>query len=81
MEPTKREWWWEDAACRGEWELFDSLNLADHALAKRICARCPVFAGCVREVVEIQRTPGIVLVGTWAGILYGDKGNANRRVS
>lgn len=65
--------WWEIAACRGRWLLFDSTDERDHNLARSMCVTCPSFIECRTEVERIKATPGIDLVGTWAGELYGAK--------
>lgn len=70
--------WWDDAACLGQWYLFDSTFHDDHRVAKRICQGCPVYADCLQEVVRIRadRRP---LVGTWAGILFGARVRQHKR--
>lgn len=73
----------KDAACIGEWYVFDSLDLADHAFAKTLCARCPAILPC-RALLREQQAAAKGLVGqgggahgTWAGRLVG-KSNTTR---
>lgn len=77
---ARTDWWWERARCAGDWELFDSTNAFDHRKARQVCTTCPVFAACHEEMLELLATPEATLVGTWAGILFSDKGHPNRRV-
>jgi hypothetical protein len=71
--PVPDNHWVLRAACRGEWNLFDSVervNGEDHypheADAKAICSRCPVQKECnlagENEVTNI-----------WAGEIKGGK--------
>lgn len=64
----------ENAACKGQHELFDSVDLADHEEAAAICATCPARLACLQELHKLtiyadpnQGGP----VGTWAGQLIG----------
>jgi hypothetical protein len=62
------------ALCAGKADLFESTAPADHAAAKALCARCPIFIQCQTILQDTQRTwPGGPR-GTWAGQLLGLKG-------
>lgn len=62
-----------DAACKGLWQLFDSIKPTDHLAAKTICANCPALIACQRHTLAVRETSR--LTGTWAGQLYGVRGS------
>lgn len=74
----------EGAACRGQSALFDSTSVADHRLAREICASCPVLRDCaillrkVQEETAGTKHAGGGPIGTWAGKLVGKHGNRDR---
>jgi WhiB family redox-sensing transcriptional regulator len=61
--------WWDDARCRaGDGSLTDvffSEELQDIALAKTLCAECPVMLDCLEGAVA-RREPW----GVWGGQLF-----------
>lgn len=59
------------APCAGKWELFDSVDAADHAEAKALCDICPHILACARELGLVKQGAGIYghPEGTWAGRL------------
>jgi WhiB family redox-sensing transcriptional regulator len=63
------ESWWAEARCRqGEGALsgiFFSEELEDIALAKSLCATCPVMADCLEGALA-RREPW----GVWGGQLF-----------
>lgn len=61
------------AACKGLWQLFDSIKPTDHLAAKAICANCPALIACQRHTLAVRETSR--LTGTWAGQLYGVRGS------
>lgn len=74
----------EGARCVGLSRLFDSLDQADHAEAKRRCEGCPATDACAAEAARIAaalpngRCYSNGLVGTWAGQLYGARNTKPR---
>lgn len=70
------------ALCRGNWQLFDSIDENDHLVAREICGECPVLAGCAALLNEVQlanrtvNARGAGPVGTWAGKLVGRPGGS-----
>ena len=71
------------APCVGKHDLFDSVDLADHALAREICADCPIQLDCARRLGEMIRGAGYYghPEGTWAGrlVIDGNDRNQTRR--
>ncbi len=71
----------EGARCAGQWWLFDSTDLRDHAEARNLCASCPVLRSCAGLLRDVQETTaglrgsGGGPQGTWAGKLLGRKGS------
>jgi WhiB family redox-sensing transcriptional regulator len=70
---------WAEARCRigdeGLTELFFSDQIPDIALAKALCAECPVQAACLDGAIE-RREPW----GVWGGQLFaGGKILAQKR--
>lgn len=66
------------AACVGMWALFDSIDVADHIVARRLCETCPMLTDCrrlLREAKEAADGAGHSggPQGTWAGQLIGGK--------
>ena len=65
-----------DAACAGQWALFDSTDQADHRESKKLCRDCPLFHNreCLDRLSTAQRA-GLHggPQGTWAGMLVGDR--------
>jgi hypothetical protein len=63
-----------DAACRGQWHLFDSTDRIFHHQARAICAQCPAITAC-RQLLDEQTAKhsawGATPEGTWAGMLVG----------
>lgn len=64
--------------CAGRWELFDSINVADHRIAAQFCAVCPMRDACRETMLAAQREkplPGAKYgpCGTWAGLLLNPK--------
>jgi hypothetical protein len=62
------------AACAGQYELFDSRRFADHIEARKLCDVCPIFTACWDNLQAVKRAPsqlGGSPEGTWAGQLYG----------
>ncbi|MEE9417541.1 MAG: WhiB family transcriptional regulator [Acidimicrobiales bacterium] len=60
--------WEQDAECRTvnvAAEVFFSEDLGDIAMAKRICADCPVLAECLEGALD-RKEP----VGVWGGQLF-----------
>ena len=65
--------------CVGKWELFDSIDLADHREAAALCRECPLRAWCSQQLRWTARTASartaasrdVGPVGTWAGQLVG----------
>lgn len=69
-----------EAACAGQWWLFDSTHPADHREAAQVCATCPILAECDDRARRLNR--GLAypeMTGTWAGRLYG-YGKRQRRL-
>jgi hypothetical protein len=60
--------------CAGQWVLFDSIDVNDHEVARKICDTCPIIDNC-RTLLDQQKQShkagGAQPVGTWAGGLYG----------
>lgn len=50
--------WWEDAACQGQWALFDSTKPEDRKVAASICAECPVRWECLQDALDRQTRHG-----------------------
>jgi hypothetical protein len=50
--------WWEEAACFGEWKLFDSTKSDDRKIASSICADCPVRWECLQDSLNRQDRHG-----------------------
>lgn len=73
---SKRAGEFSEAACLGRPDLFESIDWRDHLDARRRCIGCPALAACRAEVAEILETATVnsVLAGTWAGELYGRRG-------
>ena len=67
--PGRREPWWDEASCRttatASAALFFSEELQDIAVAKGICALCPVIAPCLEGAIR-RREPW----GVWGGQLF-----------
>ena len=67
-EPEDRSWW-ADARCNDSagtmGALFFSDQLSDIALAKSICAACPVLVPCLEGALE-RREPW----GVWGGQMF-----------
>ena len=65
--------------CTGRADLFGSLDKADHYIARRICADCPVIDWCRGELRKAQkmttRWKDGAPEGTWAGVLIKSKGS------
>lgn len=66
-------------SCAGRYELFDSTDVRDHLVAITYCDTCPVRDWCEQRTQAAKDAApgwihGAALVGTWAGVLYG---NAN----
>jgi hypothetical protein len=59
--------------CAGHWDLFDSVNIHSHRLARSLCETCPVLLTCIKELDATRRAakPGYGPRGTWAGRLVG----------
>lgn len=58
--------------CAGRWDIFDSVNPADHAEAKAICGTC-VTRDCRPVLAEIFATwERQQVTGTWDGRLYSE---------
>jgi hypothetical protein len=54
------------AACRGQWQLFDSHDADDVAAAIKICHSCPALAACrqfVNALPPADRPHGCVVAG------------------
>lgn len=68
------------AACVGMHWLFESTDIRDHEVAKRICDTCPAITACkalLQDVLEQTRGTshcGGGPQGTWAGELVGGRG-------
>lgn len=64
----------DQAACVGQFKLFDSRDPIDHRRAAELCKACPMSAACAAIVVDIANdTTGKYgpVQGTWAGRGYG----------
>lgn len=60
--------------CVGRHWLFDSTDPADHEVAARLCARCPVLTRCQEALVDERSRPKTGrTTGTWAGALLEDQ--------
>ncbi len=58
--------------CAGRWELFDSTDERDHAIAKKLCGGCDFAVQCRALLESCDRSQrGGSPQGTWAGRLYG----------
>jgi hypothetical protein len=59
--------------CTGKWDLFDSVNIHSHRVARNLCATCPILLACAAELDATRRAakPGYGPRGTWAGRLVG----------
>lgn len=69
-----------DAACAGQWELFDSTDRADHREAVKLCKVCPMLSACVTQLRKAQQaSPWGGPQGTWAGLLINNNGPATDR--
>lgn len=51
--------WDKEAACLGEWELFDSTKPEDRKIAMSICADCPVRFECLQAGLDNKERHGI----------------------
>lgn len=61
--------------CAGRWELFDSIDHADHRRARALCGICPMRATCLAELEAATEASHCGIKygprGTWAGLLVG----------
>lgn len=48
--------WFDEAACLGQHELFDSTKQEDRKEAKAICADCPVRWECLQDALNRRET-------------------------
>lgn len=65
-------------SCHGKGPLFDSVDVADHLIAREVCASCPVIDWCRDEfTLAVRAATGVGAYagpsGTWAGVLYNQK--------
>jgi WhiB family transcriptional regulator, redox-sensing transcriptional regulator len=68
--------WRARALCAGSTANFFPKTGETGAAAKAVCARCPVFADCHAEMLEIQATYGRKgIIGIWAGTAERDRRN------
>lgn len=65
-----------NAPCAGQWELFDSTDLADHMEAAQLCDGCPMRRQCSQIFEDLMAYchPRARPSGTWAGQLIGHDG-------
>jgi WhiB family redox-sensing transcriptional regulator len=74
--------WYHQAACQGEDpELFFPISTTGPALlqlaeAKRVCARCPVQAECLRWAILTGMDHGV-----WGGMSEGERRTLRRRIA
>ena len=70
--------WTSRAACRGhDPELWFSDQAADRTKARRICARCPIAADCLRDALAAE---GDASEKTRSGIYAGTTPAERRRL-
>ena len=76
------------ALCVGKSDLFDSTDPGHHEQARKLCADCPVSSWCAEQASMALKAAGsrahrrgAVLVGTWAGRLYGNGANDPARIA
>ena len=67
--------------CNGQSVIFDSTDVRDHAIARAICATCPMLAACRKrlEDVKADSLADYGPRGTWAGELFGRPQTARHR--
>lgn len=74
----------DGARCEGRWDLFDSVDLRDHEVARDLCASCPALRDCAVLLHEIQVASRVLATsgggphGTWAGKLVGASARGRR---
>lgn len=67
--------------CVGRHDLFDSTSRIDHALARQLCAACPVIEACEERYEQALAASGLKSEGpegTWAGRLRVDERRLSR---
>lgn len=67
--------------CYGQHELFDSMDIYNHRVAKAICDTCPIILECGRNLAETKKLGGLYgqPEGTWAGQLQSTAGDREQR--
>ncbi len=61
----------DDLPCAGLSDMFESEDPTVINTALRVCGFCPAQEWCASQA-QATRDAGLVLVGVWAGVSYGD---------
>lgn len=56
---SDQEHWSSQAACLGQWDLFDSTDPEDREKAVDLCGTCPVRLNCLQDALDGQTRFGV----------------------